>query len=176
MNKSKAPIIVIIAAVVFLAGLMLFMNGINIGISGVFSFTTKYYETPQEAYEHFESQPLKISEKVDFIQIDDHNGMFIGAGEDNGEESYVFVSMQTKDKKYFCSGFCSVVDYSTDSESSSLGGNKVFLYNGWGRCVGQYEYIIIYDENELEQLDDDYKTQYVSSGHDKGFYFAFKII
>ena len=122
MNKSKAPIIVIIAAVVFLAGLMLFMNGINIGISGVFSFTTKYYETPQEAYEHFESQPLKISEKVDFIQIDDHNGMFIGAGEDNGEESYVFVSMQTKDKKYFCSGFCSVVDYSTDSESSSLGG------------------------------------------------------
>lgn len=176
MKNNKVTAVCVIAGLVLLCIIMLLVNGISITIGGVFSFSTKYYKTPEEAFAHDGSQSIAISQSVEFIKIDDHNGMFIGITDEYETKAYICLSMQTKNEKYLWSGYYATIEYPSDSEEVSFEGDKIFLYNKRGGCEGQYEYFIIYDEDDLQRLDDSYAVKFVTSGQDNGFYFVYRII
>lgn len=175
MKNKKFRIIAAILIVVLLLGIFILIDGINIGLTGVISFSTKYYDTPKEAFEHSGTQLPKIIRSIDFVRIDDQNGMFIGTTDEYEEENYIFISMQTQNDKYYCSGLYAITEDTPASGEITYKGDRAFLYGDWGRCQGQYEFTIC-AENDLQQLDEDFTVQHITAVPDSGFYFAYRIV
>lgn len=172
MSKNKRNTLLIIAAVVLLLVVLLLIEGFYIRIAGVVSFSTKYYETPEEAFANLGSQPFEISQSVAYIPIDEYNGMFVGIT----DEDYILVGMQTRNGKYYCSGFYTVLDSFALWEFFQSSGGVNDLYSKWGRYQGKYKYQIVYDdEAELQQFDDSFQVYHVTSEPNPNFYFVYQI-
>lgn len=172
MQKSKRNTLIVIAAVILLLVLFLLIEGVQIGIAGVLSFSTKYYRTPEEAFSHFDLQPFELSQSVDYVPIDEYNGMFVGIT----NEGYIFVSMQNRSGKYYCSGEYMVVNSDIYwSFFHSGGGARSDLYSKWGRYQGHYTYYLVYDEADLQQLGEDLQVHRVTSETNGDFYFAYRV-
>lgn len=168
MSKNKRNTLMITAVVVLLLVILLLTEGFQIGIAGVVSFSTKYYQTPEEAFAHFKSQPFEISQSVEYIPIDEFNGMFVGIT----NEGYIFVSMQTRNGKFYCSGSYVVLD---SFALWNFHGGVNELYSKWGRYQGEYTYQIVYDEAKLQQLDEGVQVHHVTSESNRDFYFVYQI-
>ena len=171
MSKNKRNTLIIIAVAVLLFLVLLLIEGFQIGIAGVVSFSTKYYQTPEEAFANFGSQPFEISQSVEYIPIDEYNGMFVGITNEN----YILVSMQTRDGKYYCSGFYAVLDSFAVWDAFQSNGGVNELYSKWGRYQGKYEYQVVYDEAALQQLDEGFQVHHVASESNRDFYFVYRI-
>lgn len=149
-----------------------FIGGITLGFSGVFYFTTKYYETPTKAFMSEYSAgiegSIEIQKPVDTIIIDENNCMFLAITED---KKLLVAEMVIKNGKYAYSGTYYRYDFDSESDYKKDTGlimTQTDLYNSKGKVVSSFKWcIVLKDEvssevyKELyykEYLPDDYKS------------------
>ena len=169
MKNNKVAIPALVVSMVLFIGIFIYINGIDFTIAGLFSINTKFYNTPEEAAQ------MQLTRSVDYIQIDENNGVFIGVTDENESEDYIFLCMRTKDDKYFWLGDCMLMEYDPTSEDI-LKGPLIYMYNRNGGCIGRYEYFVVYDKNNLQELDESYTVQHITSGSNEEFYFVYRIV
>jgi hypothetical protein len=169
MKKKIVPFLCIsIIAVV----LDLMLSGFQFYIYGICSFNTKYYDTPQMAFEQ-EIDDCSIEKDIAVVEIDSHNVMYFARTVDG---DILVAQMKCKNNEYFFVGDYTTASYETLFNHSEkdvfFQQNCMYKENGWFKS--NFEYAII--NEKANQSFDDYKITKIDIDESAIVYFVYRII
>lgn len=172
MEKKPKKIKIILPIILLLVVISIIVDGVAIGIYGVFQFSSKYYDTPTLAFEAEEDSPeFAISGEIGTVKIDDTNCMLLALTE-NGD--VMVAQMIAKDNKYYYIGnviLCSAENADSSEEPLFYSG---CLYKSNGRFKNNFEYAVSFDENFQTDTNTDKVSDFSGVGSYEDLYFIYR--
>ncbi len=163
MRKKKTFIGLCVAVILVL---LIATQGITFGVAGKFYFTTKYYKTAKQAFEHEnDTVNFEIKKSVDVLQIDSDNGLYFAVTKD---KKLLVAPMLCRNGKFAGGWDHCLYDAEHDdcTENGKLVMNNQYLYHRI-KADGTYQWAIVYDAENLPQ--DRRYQEYTPNGFQKFF-------